>query len=135
MVTKWYTASSESLRRPGTKCGEATPRCTDSTAAQSCRFVRSQKSTANEGSNPGRCMASGGNSHSQTTLVRDGEIVPACQAVCPTETIVFGDINDPNSRVAKLKADSRNYALLNELGTKPRTTYLASLRNPNPDIG
>ncbi len=66
--------------------------------------------------------------------VRDGEIVTACQAVCPTEAIVFGDINDPNSRVSKLKAESRNYSLLADLNTKPRTTYLGALRNPNPEI-
>jgi molybdopterin-containing oxidoreductase family iron-sulfur binding subunit len=67
--------------------------------------------------------------------VRDGEIVTACQAVCPTEAIVFGDVNDPNSRVSKLKAEKRNYSLLAELNTKPRTTYLSALRNPNPEIG
>jgi len=66
--------------------------------------------------------------------VRDGEIVTACQAVCPTEAIVFGDVNDPNSRVSKLKSDKRNYSLLGELNTKPRTTYLSALRNPNPEI-
>jgi molybdopterin-containing oxidoreductase family iron-sulfur binding subunit len=66
--------------------------------------------------------------------VRDGEIVTACQAVCPTEAIVFGDVNDPNSRVSKLKESERNYSLLGELNTKPRTTYLSQLRNPNPEI-
>jgi molybdopterin-containing oxidoreductase family iron-sulfur binding subunit len=66
--------------------------------------------------------------------VRDGEIVTACQAVCPTEAIVFGDVNDPNSRVSKVKADKRNYSLLADLNTKPRTTYLSALRNPNPEI-
>jgi len=66
--------------------------------------------------------------------VRDGEIVTACQAVCPTDVIVFGDINDPQSRVNKLKADEREYSLLGELNTQPRTTYLSVLRNPNPEI-
>ncbi|HEY0431547.1 MAG TPA: 4Fe-4S dicluster domain-containing protein, partial [Pyrinomonadaceae bacterium] len=66
--------------------------------------------------------------------VRDGEIVTACQAVCPTEAIVFGDVNDPNSRVSRIKAEHRNYSLLGELNTKPRTTYLTALRNPNPEL-
>jgi molybdopterin-containing oxidoreductase family iron-sulfur binding subunit len=66
--------------------------------------------------------------------IRDGEIVTACQSACPTEAIVFGDINDPESRVAKLKADHRNYGLLADLNTRPRTSYLARLRNPNPEI-
>jgi molybdopterin-containing oxidoreductase family iron-sulfur binding subunit len=66
--------------------------------------------------------------------IRDGEIVTACQQVCPVEAIVFGDVNDAESRVSKLKSERRNYALLGELGTKPRTTYLAAVRNPNPEI-
>jgi len=66
--------------------------------------------------------------------VRDGEIVTACQAVCPTDVIVFGDINDPNSRVNKLKGNERNYSLLGELNTQPRTTYLSMVKNPNPEI-
>jgi molybdopterin-containing oxidoreductase family iron-sulfur binding subunit len=66
--------------------------------------------------------------------VRDGEIVTACQQVCPTQAITFGDINDRESRVAKVKAAPLNYGLLTELNTKPRTTYQAKLRNPNPEI-
>jgi molybdopterin-containing oxidoreductase family iron-sulfur binding subunit len=66
--------------------------------------------------------------------VRDGDIVTACEAVCPTDAIVFGDINDATSRVAKLKSDTRNYALLGDLNTQPRTTYLGLVRNPNPEI-
>jgi molybdopterin-containing oxidoreductase family iron-sulfur binding subunit len=67
--------------------------------------------------------------------IRDGEVVTACQAACPTQAIVFGDLNDKQSRVAKLAADPRNYGLLEELNTRPRTTYLAKLRNPNPELG
>jgi molybdopterin-containing oxidoreductase family iron-sulfur binding subunit len=67
-------------------------------------------------------------------LIRDGEIVTACQQACPTEAIVFGNVNDPESRVAKLKADPRNYALLAELNTRPRTTYLAGVTNPSPAL-
>lgn len=66
--------------------------------------------------------------------IRDGEIVTACQAVCPTDAIVFGNINDPNSRVAKLKASPRNYTMLEDLNTRPRTTYLAAVKNPNPSL-
>jgi molybdopterin-containing oxidoreductase family iron-sulfur binding subunit len=67
-------------------------------------------------------------------VVRDGEIVTACQSVCPTEAIVFGNINDPASRVSKMKSQERNYALLAELNTRPRTTYLSALKNPNPTL-
>ncbi len=66
--------------------------------------------------------------------VRDGDIQTACQASCPTEAIIFGDINDPNSRASKMKATKLNYGLLEDLNTRPRTTYLATLRNPNPEI-
>jgi molybdopterin-containing oxidoreductase family iron-sulfur binding subunit len=66
--------------------------------------------------------------------VRDGEIATACEAACPTQAIVFGNINDPGSRVAKLKAEPLNYGLLEDLNTRPRTTYLAAVRNPNPEM-
>ena len=66
--------------------------------------------------------------------VRDGEIMTACQQACPTKAIVFGDINNPKSHVSMLKAESLNYTLLDELNTKPHTSYQAKLRNPNPEI-
>jgi len=66
--------------------------------------------------------------------VRDGEVVTACQAACPTKAITFGDLNDPASAVNAQKASPLDYALLAELNTQPRTTYLAKLRNPNPDL-
>jgi molybdopterin-containing oxidoreductase family iron-sulfur binding subunit len=66
--------------------------------------------------------------------IRDGEVMTACQGACPTEAIVFGNINDPNSRVSKLKASTLNYGLLEELNTKPRTSYLAVVRNPNTTL-
>jgi len=70
----------------------------------------------------------------QDRPVRDGEIVTACQQSCPSEAIVFGNINDPQSKVSLLKAKNRSYKLLEELNTRPRTSYLARLRNPNPEI-
>ena len=64
----------------------------------------------------------------------DGEVVTAFQAACPTHAIVFGDINDAGSQVSQLKTEPHNYGVLSELGTRPRTTYLAKVRNPNPEL-
>ncbi len=73
-------------------------------------------------------------SEKEDRTVRDGEIVTACQQVCPSEAIIFGNIADANSRVSKMKAKTLNYSLLEDLNTRPRTTYQARLRNPNPEI-
>ena len=67
--------------------------------------------------------------------IRDGEITPACAQACPAEAIVFGDLNDSNSRVSKAHADSRGYALLDFLNVRPRNVYLAGLKNPADDSG
>ncbi|MCX5741971.1 MAG: TAT-variant-translocated molybdopterin oxidoreductase [Proteobacteria bacterium] len=66
--------------------------------------------------------------------LEDGAIVTACQAACPTEAIVFGDLSDKDSRIAKLADDRRSYGLLPETYTKPRTRFLARVRNPNPKM-
>jgi molybdopterin-containing oxidoreductase family iron-sulfur binding subunit len=73
-------------------------------------------------------------SKNESRPIRDGEIRTACEAACPAQAIVFGDVNDPKSRVSQWKASPRNYGLLDELQTRPRTTYLAAVRNPNPEI-
>jgi molybdopterin-containing oxidoreductase family iron-sulfur binding subunit len=66
--------------------------------------------------------------------IKDGDLKTACQQACPTNAIVFGDLNDPSSQVRAAKSQPTNYALLGELGTRPRTTYGAKIRNPNPLI-
>ncbi len=66
--------------------------------------------------------------------LRDGEVVTACAATCPAQAITFGDLNDAGSRVARLRSSPLNYALLAELNTRPRTTYLEKGINPNPEL-
>ncbi len=66
--------------------------------------------------------------------VKDGEIVTACESACPAKAITFGDVNDKESRVSRLKRSKRDYGLLAELQTRPRTSYLAAVRNPNPEM-
>jgi molybdopterin-containing oxidoreductase family iron-sulfur binding subunit len=66
--------------------------------------------------------------------IRDGEVVTACQAACPAEAIKFGNIMDKAAEVSKAKAEPRNYGVLAELNTRPRTTYLAKLVNPNSKL-
>jgi molybdopterin-containing oxidoreductase family iron-sulfur binding subunit len=66
--------------------------------------------------------------------IEDGEIQTACQQACPSQAITFGNIKDSNSQVSKLKATGLNYGLLTDLNTKPRTTYLGRIRNPNPAL-
>jgi Fe-S-cluster-containing dehydrogenase component/anaerobic selenocysteine-containing dehydrogenase len=67
-------------------------------------------------------------------VLRDGDVTSACQQACPAEAIAFGDINDPNSAVSKARAIDRNYALLADIGTRPRTRFLGKIRNPNPEM-
>ena len=70
----------------------------------------------------------------ENRAIRDGEIVTACQQACPASAITFGNINDKSSRVAKLRANQRSYQVLADQNTRPRTTYLAEVLNPNPEL-
>ncbi|HLI75516.1 MAG TPA: TAT-variant-translocated molybdopterin oxidoreductase [Acidobacteriaceae bacterium] len=70
----------------------------------------------------------------ENRAIRDGEVVTACQQTCPTDAIIFGNKNDPNSRVAKRRADERDYQVLADLNYHPRTTYTAGVINPNPEL-
>ncbi|MGE3808523.1 MAG: TAT-variant-translocated molybdopterin oxidoreductase [Gemmataceae bacterium] len=70
----------------------------------------------------------------QGRQVRDGDLLTACQAACPAQAITFGNANDEKSNVSKLRRDPLHYSLLEELNTRPRTTYLAALRNPNKEL-
>jgi molybdopterin-containing oxidoreductase family iron-sulfur binding subunit len=82
-----------------------------------------------------RIMAGKIEAEKQNRKVKDGEIQTACQTACPTEAIIFGDLNDPESRVAKLKLEPRNYDVLADLNTRPRASYLAAIRNTNAELG
>jgi molybdopterin-containing oxidoreductase family iron-sulfur binding subunit len=66
--------------------------------------------------------------------VRDGEVVTACQQTCATRAITFGSLRDPTSAVSATRTNERRYAVLHELGTRPRTMYLARIVNPNPTL-
>ena len=66
--------------------------------------------------------------------MRDGEIVTACQQAGPTDAIVFGNQNDKGSRIARLKAQERSYQVLSDLNYRPRTSYVAGVSNPNPEL-
>jgi Fe-S-cluster-containing dehydrogenase component len=68
-------------------------------------------------------------------LLPDGAVTPACAQVCPTDAIVFGNINDLQSKVAALKVSDRNYEMLQELNVRPRTSFLARLKNTNKELG
>ena len=68
------------------------------------------------------------------TTIKDGELQTACQQGCPSRAIEFGSLNDASAKVTRLHADARRYDLLHEIGTRPRTAYLARVRNPNPEL-
>jgi molybdopterin-containing oxidoreductase family iron-sulfur binding subunit len=81
-----------------------------------------------------RIMAAKIEADKQNREIRDGEIITACQQACPTSAITFGNINDPNSKVRKIKDQERNYGVLADVNTRPRTTYIAEVLNPNGEL-
>jgi molybdopterin-containing oxidoreductase family iron-sulfur binding subunit len=81
-----------------------------------------------------RIVAARIQSNVENREISDGEVQTACQAACPTRAIVFGNLNDPESQVRKLKAEPLNYIMLEELNIQPRTTWLANVRNPHPTL-
>jgi len=119
----WETASLKNVRNP-----EVTIRSRG--VMEKCTFCTQ------------RIQAAKIESEKQNRDVADGEIQTACQTACPTEAIIFGDIGarsnphgqPPQTRVAKLKAEARNYEVLSDLNTRPRTSYLAAIRNPNAEL-
>ncbi len=66
--------------------------------------------------------------------VADGDIQTACEQACPSQAITFGNIRDPQSRVSSMKQQDRDYVMIGELNNRPRTSYLANLRNPHPSL-
>jgi len=70
----------------------------------------------------------------ENRTIRDGEIQTACQQACPASAIIFGNLNDKQSSVAKLQADERSYSVLADLNTRPRTMYVAAVLNPNQEL-
>jgi molybdopterin-containing oxidoreductase family iron-sulfur binding subunit len=115
LYTDWDTPSLELMRNP-----EVTPRSRG--VMEKCTYCIQ------------RIEAAKIKSETENRTVRDGEIRTACQQACPTDAIVFGDLNDRGSRVAKLKQQPLDYQLLGELNTRPRTTYMAKVLNLNPEL-